>query len=425
MNDFQIIIWSLLFSALFSGLEIAFVSANRLRLELEKKGSNRPWLFEMYRHPSKFIATLLLGNNVSLVLYGFAAANILRAPVENLLGEFGQYEFLILLIQTIISTIVILIIAEFIPKALFSINPNKMLRFFTIPIFLLYYLFTPIVNFVYWLATMILKLGFGLKIQDESSEISPTELKELVLDIDEKDEESISIGNEEKEIFKNVIDFKSIKIRECLIPRTEISALNITDDLLVLKNLFVSTGHSKTIIYRDNIDNIIGYVHSFDLFKNPKDINEILRPLNYIPETMMAHLALSMFIKENKSVAVVVDEFGGTSGLVTMEDIIEEIFGEIEDEHDKAQLTDKKLGDKEFLFSGRIEIDHINEKYKLRIPPSEEYETLAGYIIINSGSIPSKGEEIQIKDYKFKIIKATENRIEIVKMMVQGSVNTD
>jgi CBS domain containing-hemolysin-like protein len=418
MDDYQIIIWSLVFSALFSGLEIAFVSANRLRMELEKKGSNRPWLYEMYKHPSKFISTLLLGNNVSLVFYGFAAANILRIPVENILGTFGQNEFLILLVQTIISTVVILIIAEFIPKAIFSINPNKTLRVFTIPVFVLYFLFTPIVTFVYWLATGILKLGFGLKIEDESSELSGVELKDLVADIDEKDEESVSIGEEEKEIFKNVIDFKSIKIRECLIPRTEISAVDVTEDLLVLKNLFVSTGHSKMIIYRDNIDNIIGYVHSFDLFKNPENIGSILRPLNFIPETMMAHLVLSMFIKENKSMAVVVDEFGGTSGLVTMEDVMEEIFGEIEDEHDKGQLTEKQLAPNEFLFSGRIEIDHINEKYHLRIPQGDDYETLAGFIIINSGSIPVKGEELQIRDFKFSIIKATENRIEIVKMTV-------
>jgi len=418
MNDYQIIVWSLVFSALFSGLEIAFVSANRLRMELEKKGSSRPWLFEMYRHPSRLISTLLLGNNVSLVFYGFAAANILQLPVRNFLGPFGDNEFLILLIQTIISTIVILIIAEFIPKALFSINPNKTLRFFTIPVFILYYLFMPFVLFVYWLATSILKIGFGLKIQDESSKLSSLELKDFVSDIDEKDEESVNIGEEEKEIFKNVIDFKSIKIRECLIPRIEISAIEIKEDLQVLKNLFVATGHSKLLIYRDNIDNIIGYVHSFDLFKNPKNIEEVLRDVNYIPETMMAHLTLSMFIKENKSLAVVVDEFGGTSGLVTMEDVIEEIFGEIEDEHDRGQLMEKKVSENEYLFSGRTEIDNINEKYHLKIPEGDDYETLAGFIIINSGSIPAKGDEIQIKDFLFKIVKATENRIEIVKMTI-------
>lgn len=421
MLDYQIIIWSLVFSALFSGLEIAFVSANRLRMELEKKGSNKPWLYEMYRKPSKFISTLLLGNNVALVFYGFAAANILRGPIQSTLGSFGQNEFVILLVQTIVSTVVILIIAEFIPKALFSINPNKTLKFFTIPVFLFYYLFTPFVIFVYWLATGILKSVFGLKIQDESSKLSSVELKDFVDEIDEKDEESVIIGEEEKEIFRNVIDFKSIKIRECLIPRTEVQALDITDELLVLKNLLVSSGHSKILIYRDNIDNIIGYVHSFDLFKNPESIADILRPINFIPETMMAHLALSMFIKDNRSVAVVVDEFGGTSGIVTMEDVIEEIFGEIEDEHDKGQLTEKKLTNNEFLFSGRIEIDHINEKYHLRIPEGEDYETLAGFIIINSGSIPTKGEEIQIRDYCFKIIKATDNRIEVVKMTVEPS----
>ncbi|NOR86611.1 MAG: DUF21 domain-containing protein [Bacteroidales bacterium] len=416
MNDLQIIIWSLVFSAFFSGLEIAFVSSSRLRLEIEKKGSSTPWLFNMYRHPSKFIATLLLGNNVALVFYGFAIANILRLPLVNILGPFGQNDFVILLLQTIVSTFIILIIAEFIPKAIFSINPNKTLRFFTIPIFIIYYLLAPIAAFVYWLATGILKLGFGLKIQDEYNKLSSSELKELVSDIN-NDEESVNIGDEEKEIFKNAIDFLSIKIRECMIPRTEVSAIAIIDDLQILKNLFVFSGHSKILVYRDNIDNIIGYVHSFDLFKNPEDIGKILRPITFIPETMMAHLALSLFIKENKSLAVVVDEFGGTSGIVTMEDIIEEIFGEIQDEHDKEKLIDKKLSENEYLFSGRIEIDHINDKYKLRFP-DDDYETLAGYIMINSGRIPSSGEEIFIKDYQFKIMKATDNKIEVVKMKV-------
>ncbi|OYT16804.1 MAG: hemolysin, partial [Bacteroidetes bacterium 4572_77] len=316
MNDIQIIIASLLFSGLFSGLEIAFISSSRLLMEVEKKGSSRPWLYNMYKHPSKVIATLLLGNNVALVFYGFAAASLLQEPISSLLGSYSQYEFLILLLQTIISTIAILIVAEFIPKALFSINPNKVLRFFTLPVFIFYYLFNPIVNFVYWIASNILIHLFGLKITEELSDISGVELKDLVSDINDH-EESVVIGEDEKEIFKNVIDFRSIKIRECLIPRTEISAVEITENLDVLRDLFVATGHSKVLIYRDHIDNIIGYVHSYDLFQRPKNIGSILRSIPFIPETMMAQLALSMFIKQNKSIAVVVDEFGGTSGLVT------------------------------------------------------------------------------------------------------------
>ena len=243
------------------------------------------------------------------------------------------------------------------------------------------------------------------------------ELKELVAEIND-DEESIPIGDDEKEIFKNVIDFRSIKIRECLIPRTEISAVEVTEDLQVLINLFVSSGHSKILIYRENIDNIIGYVHAFDLFKKPQDIGRILRAIAFIPETMMAHLALSLFIKQNKSLAVVVDEFGGTSGLVTMEDIIEEIFGEIQDEHDKHQLTEKQINEKEFLFAGRIEIDHINEKYGLRIPQGDDYETLAGFIIINSGKIPAQGEKIVFKNYAFNILKASENKVTLIKLSI-------
>lgn len=418
MNDFVIIIWSVIFSATFSGLEIAFVSSSRLRMELEKKGSSKPWLYSMYRHPSRLIATLLLGNNVALVFFGFAAANILHNPVISLLGSWGGNEFLILLIQTIISTLIILIFAEFIPKVVFGINPNKSLRLFTLPIFLLYYVFSPIVLFVYWLASNILKGIFGLKISEESEKVSAVELKELVQDINE-DEESISIGESEKEIFKNAIDFSSVKIRECMIPRTEVQAVEITDDLLILRNLFVATGHSKILIYRNNIDNIIGYVHSFDLFKNPEDIGKILRPVDFIPETLLAHFALSMFIKKNKSIAVVVDEFGGTSGIVTMEDIMEEIFGDIQDEHDKDALIEKQISPTEYLFSARMEIDYINEKYQLKIPEGEEYETIAGYIIINSGSIPKSGEEILIKDYKFRIMKASDTRIEVIKVMVE------
>lgn len=418
MNDYYIIIWSLIFSAMFSGLEIAFVSSSRLVMELEKKGSSYPWLFNMYSHPSKLIATLLLGNNVALVIYGFAAASILRQPVTDFLGPLGHNEFFILLIQTIISTVLILIVAEFIPKVLFSIAPNKILKVFNIPIYILYYTLTPIVIFIYWIATHILKYIFGLKITEESDQFSAMELKELVQELNE-DEESVRIGESEKEIFKNAIDFRSVKIRECMIPRTEVGAVDVTDDLLVLKNLFVATGHSKILVYRGHIDNIIGYVHSFDLFKNPEDIGKILRPIDFIPETLMAHIALSIFIKQNKSIAVVVDEFGGTSGMVTMEDIMEEIFGEIEDEHDKESIIDKQLGDNSFLFSGRIEIDLINEKYHLRIPEGEEYETLAGYIILHYGSIPIEGDEIEIKDYKFKIQKATNNRIETIKMSLK------
>lgn len=417
MNDFAIIIWSIIFSATFSGLEIAFVSSSRLRMELEKKGSSKPWLYSMYRHPSRLIATLLLGNNVALVFFGFAAANILHQPVVDMLGSLGHNKFLMLLTQTTISTIVILIFAEFIPKVIFGINPNKTLRFFTIPIFILYYIFSPIVRFVYWLASSILKVFFGLKMKEESDQVSAVELKELVQEINE-DEESISIGESEKEIFKNAIDFRSVKIRECMIPRTEVKAVEITDDLLILRNLFVASGHSKILVYRDHIDNIIGYVHSFDLFKNPEDIGKILRPIEFIPETLLAHFALSMFIKKNKSIAVVVDEFGGTSGIVTMEDIMEEIFGEIQDEHDKEALIEKQIGPTEFMFSARMEIDYINEKYHLKIPEGDEYETIAGYIIINSGSIPQSGDEIVIRDYKFRIMKASDTRIEVIKVVI-------
>lgn len=415
MSDYQIIIWSLVFSAFFSGLEIAFIRSSRLKLELEKKGSSNPWLYNIYRQPSKMIASILLGNNIALVIYGFAISDVLHQPIIDFFGSNNQ--FLLLLTQTLISTIIILVLAEFIPKAIFSINPNQTLKFFSVPAFILYYLFSPIVVFIYWLAKNIIRFLFGLRVKGENNKFSTNELNELVQDINDV-EESIVIGDSEKEIFKNAIEFRSIKIRECMIPRTDTIALDIQDSLDNLKDLFVKTGHSKVLIYNDNIDNIIGYAHNFDLFKNPKDINEILRPIDFIPETISAQLVLSTFIKKNKSMAVVVDEFGGTSGLVTLEDVMEEIFGEIQDEHDKDRIVHKKLNEAEFIFSGRIEIDFINEKYQLRIPESDEYETLAGFIIINSGSIPRPGEMIKLRDFTFTILKATENRIETVKMAI-------
>jgi CBS domain containing-hemolysin-like protein len=413
MSEFQIIIWSLVFSAFFSGLEIAFIRSSRLKLELEKKGSSSPWLYNIYRQPSKMIASLLLGNNIALVIYGFAISDALQQPITDFIGS--NNEFILLLLQTLVSTIIILVFAEFIPKAIFSINPNQTLKFFSIPAFILYYLFSPIVVFIYWLAKNIIRLLFGIRVKGESNTFSANELNELVQDINDV-EESIAIGDSEKEIFKNAIEFRTVKIRDCMIPRTDMASIDVNDELETLKSLFVKTGHSKVVVYNDNIDNIIGYVHNFDLFHTPQNIQAILRPIDYLPETISAQTVLSMLIKKNKTIAVVVDEFGGTSGLVTLEDVMEEIFGEIEDEHDRDNIVHKKLKENEYVFSGRIEIDFINEKYQLKIPEGDDYETLAGYLIINSGSIPKPGEIIKLREYSFTILKATENRIETIKV---------
>ncbi len=418
-TDIIIIIGSLFFSALFSGWEIALVSANRLRLELDKQESNRPWLYKMYRHPGKMIATFLLGNNAALVIYGLGAAHILEPWIQTWFW-IGQNEFGILLAQTLISTVVILIIAEFIPKVLFSLNPNKTLKIFSLPIFIIYNLFKPIANSVYAIAKFLLKWTFSIEMKEDTGQFSSTELKELVLELDEG-APNTSIGESEKEILKNAIDFRSVKLRECMIPRTEIAAIEVTDSIQELEQLFTETGHSKILVYRENIDNIIGYVHAFDLFKKPSNIGKVLRSIPFVPETMLAHLALSKFIKENKSIAVVVDEFGGTGGMVSMEDIMEEIFGDIQDEHDHEAMVEKQISKTEYIFSARLEVDYLNETYKLELPEGEDYETLAGYLITQTGHIPEVKETIEVAPYSFTIEKASNNRLELIRVIKHSS----
>ncbi|MBN2236437.1 MAG: HlyC/CorC family transporter, partial [Bacteroidales bacterium] len=340
MSDYQIIIFSLFFSALFSGLEIAFISSSKLKMELDKKESKAKWLFSIYNSPSKLIATLLLGNNISLVFYGFAFANVLNTPIQSFLGSLSSNELLILLIQTLISTILILLVAEFFPKIIFRKNPNSILLIFAIPLFIIYYLFLPIIYFINWIAKMLFRLIFKFNLKDEDVSISPGELNDFIQEITDNQEESV-LGEQEKVLFKNALEFRNIKIRECMIPRTEISALELNESVEEVQKELIESGHSKILIYEENIDNIIGYIHAFDLFSKPASIKSILRQTPIIPESMLANHVLSLFIKQNKSIAVVVDEFGGTSGIVTMEDIMEEIFGEIEDEFDKGILIDK------------------------------------------------------------------------------------
>jgi CBS domain containing-hemolysin-like protein len=407
-----------LFSALFSGLEIAFITASKLKMLLDKKQSKTKWLFSVYESPSKLIATLLLGNNVALVLYGFAIANVLDKPIVTFLGSLSQNELLVLFIQTIISTVLILMVAEFLPKIIFSKNPNRVLIVFAFPLFLTYYLFLPFITLVNMIARIIFRLIFRLKLKDEEYSLSPIELNDFVQEITHTEDESF-IGIQEKMLFKNAIEFRNIKIRECMVPRTEISALELNESIEELRQVLINSGHSKILIYKDNIDNIIGYLHAFDIFSKPNDIKSILRQVPIIPESMYANHVLSLFIKQNKSIAVVVDEFGGTSGIVTLEDIMEEIFGEIEDEFDKGLLIYKNPSPGVYVFSGRIEIDFINEKYNLNLPESEEYETLAGYIIHEYENIPFEKDKILINNYMIEVLKASETRIELVKIQTK------
>ncbi len=417
-NEWLIIIM-LLLSGFFSGMEIAFVSSNRLKQELDLKRKILPAriLSVFYANPSRFIGALLLGNNIALVIYGIAIAKLLEPPIIHILSPAYQSEFLILLIQTVISTLLILIVAEFLPKILFRINPNTTLKFFAVPVWLFYIIFYPVIFLFISLAEFLLTRIFRLQLDSGTYQFTTIDLEEYVKEYNESAEQTEEI-DQEMRMIQNALEFKHVKLRECMVPRNEILALEISDDPEALRQMFTETGHSKIMIYKENIDNMVGYVHTFDMFKNPEKISDVLRKIDVYPETMNASDLLSEMIKKHKPVAIVVDEFGGTAGMITMEDIIEEIFGEIEDEHDKEELTEKQLSPTEFIFSTRLEVDYLNEKYNLNIKESEEYETLAGFIIHYHQNIPEINEEIKIPPYLFTILKSSGNRIEEVKLKI-------
>ncbi|MBI5538607.1 MAG: HlyC/CorC family transporter [Bacteroidia bacterium] len=417
MSAILIIIFiTLIFSAFFSGMEIAFLSSNRLQIELEKKqgfkSSNIISLF--ITHPKKYIATMLIGNNIALVVYGIFMAKILTDPISH----FTDSESGILILQTLISTFIILFFAEFLPKTIFRLNSNLFLNIFAIPVSIFYFLFYPLswatINF----SNIILKRVFKANIKKNNNIV----FGKVDIDnyINERMQNKNGIDDDEYElkIFQNALDFSKIKLRECIVPRTEIIAIETNDTIENLKNIFIETGYSKILVYKNNIDTIIGYVHSSELFLKPKSLNEIVHEVLIVPETMPANKLLATFIQQKRSVAVVVDEFGGTSGMVTIEDIMEEIFGEIKDEHDTDDLEDKKINDFEYLLSGRLEIDYLNEKYELNFPDTDEYETIAGYILYNHENIPKINETIIIGHYSFKILRVTNTRIELVQLKI-------
>ena len=415
-----IIIFSLILSGFFSGMEIAFVSSNRLMQELDLKRKVIPAriLSAFYNNPSRFIGALLLGNNVALVVYGIAVANMLEPIIINILPAGFSGEYIILLIQTLFSTLLILIVAEFIPKVLFRINPNTILKAFALPVWMFYYAFYPIILLYIGISEIILRSIFRVKLANESYSFSAIDLEEYVKD-SLPDNETREDVNQEIQMIQNAIDFKHVKLRECMVPRTEIVALEIKQNLDEFRKLLMETGHSKIFIYEDSIDHIVGYVHVFDLFHNPKSISEIIREIDPYPETTTARELLRNFIENHKSVAIVLDEFGGTSGIVTMEDVIEEIFGEIEDEHDQEKDIEKQVSDNSFIFSARLEIDYLNEKYKFNFPVLDDYETLAGFVIHNYNSIPIVNQKIKVGQYLFTILKSSGNRLEEVKMEIR------
>ncbi len=408
---------ALVFSAFFSAMEIAFLASNRLKIEVDKsKGTLLSKIQSIfYRNESKIIAFILLGNNVSLVVYGISAAKILD-PVLYGLGITSEAG--LLLLQTLLSTILVLIAAEFIPKSLVQFNPNRFLKIGTFPLFILYILLFIPTHVILAISWVVLK-AFGYDQKTNQKVFSKVDLEHFVEDISERiDSEEIS--TEDMNLLKNALDFSNVKARDCMIPRTEIIAVDINDSLKTVMQLFIAKGLSKVIIYRDSIDNIIGYVHSYDLFKSPESIKQILLPIHFVPSVTTGEELLAKFTEQSGNIAIVSDEYGGTAGMVTLEDVIEEIFGEIEDEHDKDDLIEEKISDKHFRFSARVEIDYINEQYSLNIPESEEYETLGGLILFELANIPEKNSKLKMGGFAFVVEDVTDRRIEIVSVYLKS-----
>ena len=400
-------------------MEIAYITANKLKVEVDKKsgGLSARILSRFTKSDSGFISTMLVGNNISLVIYGIAIALVLERFLLNAFPAGFQNDFTILITQTIISSLIILLFAEFIPKTLFRINANSVLKFFAIPLYIIYYILYPFVFITLGISEFILEKIFKQKLPDKPKTFDSVDINDFLQEFGERDihdtRESI-----EMQIFRNAIEFPEIKLRESMIPRTEIIALDENESLDTFRKKFSEKGLSKILIYNKNIDNIVGYVHAFDFFKKPKDIQSIIRPILLVPETMHINKLMQSFIQQRKSIAVVVDEFGGTAGLITIEDIMEEIFGEIDDEYDTDNFIERQISDAEYIFSARLEIDYLNEKYNLHLPESDEYETLGGLIINYHESIPSKNQEIIVKNYSFKIIQVSEKRIEQVHLKI-------
>ena len=423
-TDLIVIVLSLFFSAFFSGMEIAYVSANKIHIEIEKKqkGLLSRLLAKITSKPSKFIATMLIGNNIALVVYGlymgdslvtwFAAHLPSSSPLISYL-----FDELSLLTQTLISTLVILVTAEFLPKVFFQIYANSLLKLFSFPAYLFYLLFSIVSDFIIWITDVVLKFLFKTQGDEVQLAFSKVELGNYISEQMESVEAHHTIDSE-IQIFQNALEFSEVKSREVMVPRTELTAIEIHDSIQSLNEFFTKTGYSKILVYKNTIDDILGYVHSFDLFKNPKNVKSILRPVEYVPETMFVKDVLNVLIKKRKSLAVVLDEYGGTSGIMTVEDIIEELVGEIEDEHDTIELVEDKITDNNFLFSARLDVDYLNETYKIQIPESDNYETLGGFIVDFTEEIPIKNQEISIDCFHFTIKEVSNTKIELVELKI-------
>lgn len=417
MNWIAIIIIALLFSAFFSGMEIAFVSSNKVRAELDmkQKGLLSRILSLFYGNEEQFISTMLVGNNIALVIYGMGMAALLE-PVIALVWD---QEAFVVLMQTLLSTLLILFVGEFMPKTIFRIDPNATMRFFAPLVWLIYVVLYPISKFTSMVSKCLMRLG-GVKIEHHTDVLmSKIELDSFIQKSIEESDSKEPVEPEMK-IFQNALDFSNLHLRDCMIPRTELVAVDIdevTDEELL--HTFVSTGISKVLVYRENIDNILGYIHSSEMFRQHDDWRKSIRPAVFAPESMLANKLMRNLMQQKKSLAIVVDEFGGTAGLVTLEDLVEEIFGDIEDEHDTQNLVARRVGENEYEFSGRMEIGRINEEFGLDIPESDDYQTIAGYILYHYQTLPRLGETVEIKNYRFTILRRKATKIELVRMKIE------
>ena len=419
-----IILGMLILSAFFSGMEIAYISSNKIHIEIEKKQNDliAKILTKLTARPSKFIATMLIGNNVALVIYGFLMGDLLVEWFKSLMPTpFGFLNYLFtdlsLLTQTIISTLIILFSAEFLPKVFFQIYANTFLKFFAIPAYLFYQLFYFLTDFVIWISDNILRRFFKTAGDNVQLALTKVELGNYISEQMESVDSHEEVDSE-IQIFQNALEFSEVKAREVMVPRTEIVAVEVEESIKNINSIFTSSGLSKILVYKESIDDILGYVHSFELFKKPKTIKSIILPVEFVPETMLVKDVLNVLTKKRKSIAVVIDEYGGTSGIMTIEDIVEELFGEIEDEHDTIELIEEKIDEYNYKFSARLEVDYINETYKLDLPESENYETIGGLIVDETEEIPKVNDKVTIENFVFTILEVSSTKIDVVALKI-------
>ncbi|NLE35879.1 MAG: HlyC/CorC family transporter [Bacteroidales bacterium] len=418
MNPFVLIPLSILLAGFFSAMELAFIASNKLRIELDRKhgffGSGVIAIFT--RNPGLYISTMLIGVNIATVIFSMLTADLIEDWLQHLIPS----EVIIFIIQTVITAIIILVVGDFLPKSVVRISPNFFLNILAIPTAFFYFLFYPVSKFSLWLANIIMRFFFGIRTDRKEQEnriFTRIDLDHFVNDLVETDEEKQD-ENSSLKIFQNVLDFSSVKARECMVPRTEVVALPVESSPDELRQQFIESGHSKILLYRDNIDNMVGYYELKDILHGPPDISSGIRKLPVVPETMTANKVLRMLSDAKKSVALVVDEFGGTAGVITIEDVLEEIVGDIEDEHDISDLVEKKINDNEYVLSGRLDIDYLNEEYDLDLPENDEYTTLAGLILFVHGNIPKQQEKIRVGANLFTVLRSSSTKVELLKLKI-------